>query len=101
MSILNVKGALLLTGLMASQVALAGGASGQAIGFTCNGCHGYDGVSKGAAPSIKGLPATYLENAMKDFKSGKRPATIRNRIAKGYTDAEITAMSEYFASLKK
>ncbi len=100
MSILNVKGALLLTGLMASQVALAGGASGEAIGFTCNGCHGYDGMSKGAAPSIKGLPATYLENAMRDFKSDKRPATIMNRIAKGYTDEEIKAMSEYFASLK-
>ena len=101
MSITNVKTALLVVGLVASHGALAGGASGQAIGFTCNGCHGYDGVSKGAAPSIKGLPATYLENAMKDFKSDKRPATIMNRIAKGYTDAEITAMSEYFASLKK
>ena len=38
---------------------------------------------------------------MRDFKSDKRPATIMNRIAKGYTDKEITAMSEYFASLKK
>jgi len=100
MSITNVKTALIAAGLMLSQVALAGGASGQAIAFTCNGCHGYDGMSKGAAPSIKGLPATYLENAMKDFKSDKRPATIMNRIAKGYTDPEITAMSEYYASLK-
>ncbi len=101
MSITKVKTALIAAGLMLSQVALAGGASGQAIAFTCNGCHGHDGMSKGAAPSIKGLPATYLENAMKDFKSDKRPATIMNRIAKGYTDAEITAMSEYYASLKK
>ena len=100
MSITKTKSALLAAGLLASQVAMAGGASGEAIGFTCNGCHGMDGMSKGAAPSIKGLPSSYLENAMRDFKSGKRPGTIMNRIAKGYTDAEIKAMSDYFASLK-
>jgi sulfide dehydrogenase cytochrome subunit len=92
--------ALLLASLMASQVALAGGPSGQAIAFTCNGCHGSDGMSKGAAPSIKGLPASYLESAMKDFKSEKRPATIMSRIAKGYSDEEITAMAVYYASMK-
>ncbi len=100
MSIRKTTAALLVVGLMASQAALAGGASGQAIGFTCNGCHGFDGMSKGAAPSIKGLPASYLDSAMKDFKADKRPATIMNRIAKGYTDDEIAAMAQYYASMK-
>ena len=100
MAIKKATSTVLVAGLMASQVVLAGGASGQAIGFTCNGCHGSDGMSKGAAPSVKGLPASYLESAMKDFKADKRPATIMNRIAKGYTDEEIAAMAQYYASLK-
>lgn len=100
MAIANVKSALLVAGLLASQATLAGGASGAMIGRTCNGCHGTDGVSKGAAPSIKGLPASYMETAMKDFRSGKRPSTIMDRVAKGYTDSEIAAMAQYFASVK-
>ncbi len=99
MSTRNIKTALLAAGLLAGQVALAAGASGQAIGFTCNGCHGHDGRSKGSVPSI-GVSASYIENAMLDFKSGKRQGTIMNRIAKGYTDQEIKAMADYFASLK-
>lgn len=100
MAMTILRTALLAAGLLISQGSLAGGASGQAIGFTCNGCHGSDGVSKGAAPSIKGLPASYLESAMKDFKAENRPATIMNRIAKGYTDEELTAVSQYYASMK-
>lgn len=80
--------------------AWAGGPSGRTIAVTCNGCHGTDGHSKGAAPSLAGRPASQLEKAMHDFKSGKRPATIMDRIAKGYTDQEIAAMSQYYSSIK-
>lgn len=83
-----------------AQSALAAGASGETIGVTCNGCHGTDGLSRGAAPSLKGQSAEKIQKAMLDFKNGKRPATIMDRIAKGYTDQEITAMAKYFASIK-
>lgn len=83
------------------QSAHAGTPSGQMLANTCTGCHGNKGESKGAAPSINGLSAEQMEQAMLDYKSGKRPATVMDRIAKGYSDEEITAMAEYFASLKK
>ena len=86
--------------LACSTAAIGADASGAAVARTCAGCHGTDGVSKGAAPSIKGLPANYLAQAMKDFKSGSRPGTIMGRIAKGYSDAEIDAMAKYFSNLK-
>lgn len=35
---------------------------------------------------------------MKDYKSGKRPSTVMSRIAKGYSDDDITAMAKYFQS---
>lgn len=76
------------------------GPSGQAIGVTCNGCHGTDGHSKGAAPSLAGRPSKQLQKAMVDFKSGARPATIMGRIAKGYSDEEIVAVSDYYSSIK-
>lgn len=71
---------------------------GETIGVTCFGCHGYNGVSKGAAPSLKGH--TGVAAALKDFKSGKRPGSIMNRIAKGYSDSEMDAVAKFFADMK-
>jgi len=70
------------------------------IAGTCAGCHGYEGKSVGAAPSIAGLDAAYIESAMHAFKKGERPATIMNRIAKAYSDDDIKAMASYFAGKK-
>lgn len=79
--------------------ALAVDTSGRTIGFTCAGCHGTDGKSHGAAPSLQGLPAELIEQSLLDFKYDRRPATIMGRIAKGYSDAEIAAVAQYFAGL--
>lgn len=66
---------------------------------TCSGCHGVDGASVGpASPSLAGMDRTYFVQSMKDFVSGARPATIMNRIAKGYTEADFEAMADYFTS---
>ena len=92
--------AIAMAGLLAAPFSYADDASGEAIGVTCFGCHGYDGDSKGTAPKLKGLPADYIAQSMTNFKNGDRPATIMNRIAKGYTDGEIKAMADYLASLK-
>lgn len=93
--------ALLMCGLSFSAASFAGGASGAMLGNTCAGCHGTNGVSNGpAAPSIAGLDYDYLVDAMNQFKAGERRSTIMTRIAKGYTDAEIEAMSKFFADKK-
>ncbi len=71
---------------------------GAALSISCAGCHGTDGVSPGSIPSLQGKPAAYLARAMRDFRSGERPATVMGRHAKGYTDEEIRLMAEYFAN---
>lgn len=86
--------------LLASPFALGAGASGEAIGFTCAGCHGTDGDSQGSAPSLKGEDAATLKEMLMDFKAGKEKATIMDRIAKGYSDEELAAVAEYFAKIK-
>ena len=72
---------------------------GRTIGLTCYGCHGADGISLGAVPSMKGMSEEHVRTALMDFKSGKRSGTIMNRIAKGYTDEQIKALAKFVAGL--
>jgi sulfide dehydrogenase cytochrome subunit len=65
---------------------------------TCAGCHGTLGASAGGPmPIIGGLSDSYLNKSLSEFKSGKRSSTIMARIAKGYSDLELKAISSFFA----
>ncbi|MCB1785728.1 MAG: c-type cytochrome [Chromatiaceae bacterium] len=67
---------------------------------TCAGCHGTEGQSVGpASPNLAGISESYFIDSMKGFKEGTRAATIMDRIAKGYSDAQIESMAGYFAGL--
>ncbi len=93
--------ALFTWGLSFSVASIAGGASGEMLGNTCAGCHGTNGISNGpASPSLAGIDYDYMVEAMKQFQAGERRSTIMTRIAKGYSDADIEAMSKYFAEKK-
>lgn len=67
---------------------------------TCAGCHGTEGKSVGpASPNLAGMSEAYFVESMEGFKDGSRPATIMDRIAKGYSEAQTEAMGAYFAGL--
>ncbi|MBM3356656.1 MAG: twin-arginine translocation signal domain-containing protein [Betaproteobacteria bacterium] len=67
----------------------------------CFTCHGTDGHSVGGIPaSLAGQSRDDLLQAMKEFRDGKRPATIMHQQAKGYTDRELEAIAAYFANVK-
>lgn len=68
---------------------------------SCFACHGPNGVSPGAIPSLHALTAPNITDTMKAFKSGQRPGTVMGRHAKAYSDAEIEAISGYIAGLNK
>ena len=38
--------------------------------------------------------------AMQAFRSGQRPATVMDRIAKGFTDDEIKAIADWYGAQK-
>jgi cytochrome c553 len=71
------------------------------LAAACFTCHGTDGHSAGGIPpSLAGQNRNYLLQQMRDFKSGKRPATIMHQQAKGYTDQELQTLASYFAGVK-
>ncbi|NNG13071.1 MAG: cytochrome C [Halobacteria archaeon] len=96
----KVLAAIAIAGLAASQAVSAADAGGAIIAAQCNGCHGFEGASKGVVAALNGKPALLLSQALKDFKSGARKGTIMNRIAKGYTDGELDNVAQYYSSVK-
>jgi cytochrome c553 len=65
----------------------------------CASCHGTRGKSApdSAVAALAGRPRDEMVQAMAQFKDGKRPATLMHQIAKGYSDAEIAAIADYFS----
>jgi sulfide dehydrogenase cytochrome subunit len=91
------KSTLLVAGLALGMQAQAD-PDAQMLSYTCAGCHGTNGASLGdAIPSLAGLSATYLVEAMKAYKSDERESTIMGRIAKGYSEEQFELMGEFFA----
>ena len=71
---------------------------GMMLSNSCAACHGTDGKSPGAIPSIYGKTARFIVQALHDFRDGKRPATVMGRHAAGYSDDEIRLIANYFSS---
>lgn len=67
----------------------------------CFTCHGPNGRSPGSIPSLHNQNAAAIAAALKAFKSGARPATVMDRQAKGYSDAEIDALAGYIGKLNQ
>ncbi len=72
--------------------------SGAVLTTTCFSCHGPGGQSAGAMPSIEGKSYDFVVQALSEFKSGEREATVMDRIAKGFTDEEIESIARYFSN---
>ena len=90
---------LLVTMLAVLPATLSAGPSGQAMSFTCAGCHGTDGSSVGQSmPAIAGMDPEVFVDAMKAYRQDERNASIMNRIAKAYTDEQFKEMAWFFAS---
>jgi sulfide dehydrogenase cytochrome subunit len=93
-------GLLALT-ILTVRPALADSAPPAVLATQCSACHGPNGASPGAIPSINQLDAEGMTASLKSFKSGETQGTVMNRIAKGYSDEEIAALSQYFSTLKR
>jgi cytochrome c553 len=66
----------------------------------CVGCHGPNGMGVAQGARLAGREAAEIEALMRAFRANERPGTIMNRIARGYTDEEIVAISRHFAAIR-
>jgi sulfide dehydrogenase cytochrome subunit len=81
--------------------AAGGGLNVTGIASTCNNCHGVAGFSVGKAmPTIGGQTAGYLKMVLDQYRTGERHNTSMGRLVKGYTDAELAALADYFSRQK-
>jgi cytochrome c553 len=64
----------------------------------CSGCHPASTRVASPVPRLAGLDRTVIVKAMQDFRSGQRPATVMDRISKGFTDEEIQAIAAWYAT---
>ena len=89
---------LVLAWLLRAAAALAADAPPGAS--SCSGCHP---VSRAVDTPVAGLigrnPAEIVA-AVQAFRSGARPATVMDRIAKGFTDDEIKAIADWYGAQK-
>jgi cytochrome c553 len=71
---------------------------------SCNACHGPDGIGVAhAAPYLAGQSAEYLASALKTFHEGTRKndaGELMRSVAARLNDADIAAVSGYFASIR-
>jgi sulfide dehydrogenase cytochrome subunit len=75
--------------------------AGRNLAANCFTCHGTNGNSvEGVPPGLAGRDRAELFQTMKDFQSGKRPATIMHQQAKGYTDQQLQLIAAYLAAQK-
>ena len=87
---------LLAAGLLAAIPAGAAPALAPPGASSCLGCHG-PGANSGGMPPLRGRKAEEIAAAMAEFRTSARPATVMDRIAKGFSEDETRAIAAWLA----
>jgi sulfide dehydrogenase cytochrome subunit len=65
---------------------------------SCSGCHVSGSGVATSVPRLAGRAPGEIVAAMQEFRTGKRPATVMDRIAKGFSDEETGAIAAWLAA---
>jgi sulfide dehydrogenase cytochrome subunit len=84
--------------LVALSIGSAAAAEPPAGATSCSGCHPASTKVETPVPPIRGRDPTEIIAVMQEFRSGKRPATVMGRIAKGFSDDEIRQIAAWLAA---
>ena len=69
----------------------------RSMAASCTPCHGTGGRPAPGSSVAALAGRDDIAGKMREFKEGKREATIMNQIAKGFSDAEVDALAAHFA----
>jgi cytochrome subunit of sulfide dehydrogenase len=64
----------------------------------CSGCHPANPKVETRVPRLAGRNPADIVASMETFRSGQKPATVMDRIAKGFTDAETRAIADWLGA---
>ena len=78
----------------------AGAADAPPGAMSCSGCHPAGRGVDASVPRLIGRDPTDIMTAMQGFKSGQRPSTVMDRIAKGFSDDEVKAIAAWYGAQK-
>jgi cytochrome subunit of sulfide dehydrogenase len=67
---------------------------------SCSGCHPTSKSVNTLVPRLVGRSAAEIEAAMQEFRTGQKPASVMDRIAKGFSADEIAAIAAWYAAQK-
>ena len=77
--------------------ALAQSADAPPGAASCTGCHPAKAGVQSPVPPLAGKSAAETVAQMQAFRTGQRPATVMDRIAKGFSEAETQAIADWYA----
>ena len=86
-----------LIGIVASAPALGGEMRGFMLAGSCLTCHGDGSPNAAGIPDLSGSDAAFIIDALKKFRSGELESTVMQRLARGYSDKEITLIATWLA----
>jgi cytochrome c553 len=67
---------------------------------SCTGCHAARADVVGPGPRLAGGQGDEMLKALDGFRSGQKPATVMDRIVRGFTRDELQAIVAWFAAQK-
>ena len=98
---MNAAGMTAAAALVFATIASAAGAAEAPAGAaSCSGCHATSRTADTIVPRLNGRKADDIAEAMQAFKSGQRPSTVMDRIAKGFSEDEIKAIAAWYGTQK-
>jgi cytochrome subunit of sulfide dehydrogenase len=68
--------------------------------LSCSGCHPPARSADATVAPLTGRNPADIAAAMQAFKSGQRPSTVMDRIAKGFSEDEVKAIAAWYAAQK-
>ena len=100
MSAMRIVTAAALGFTLGGHASAAGPADAPPGALACSGCHPPARSADATVAPLTGRNPADIAAAMQAFKSGQRPSTVMDRIAKGFSEDEVKAIAAWYAAQK-
>ena len=95
---MKARQAVVAAVLMCAGIVPAPAADAPPGAASCSGCHPANANVDTPVPRLAGQTPAAIMAAMQAFRTGGRPATVMDRIAKGFSDDEVKAIAAWYGA---